>query len=92
MELLTHLTRVLYCAVSQVVSGGSQDQACAEECRLLAEHLGCFTFQLPNVGLGNGLGRLLNSLAALRAADVVVVVCGLDGALASVVAGEQICP
>eukprot|EP00199_Chlamydomonas_sp_CCMP681_P001717 CAMPEP_0119108198 /NCGR_PEP_ID=MMETSP1180-20130426/13521_1 /TAXON_ID=3052 ORGANISM="Chlamydomonas cf sp, Strain CCMP681" /NCGR_SAMPLE_ID=MMETSP1180 /ASSEMBLY_ACC=CAM_ASM_000741 /LENGTH=359 /DNA_ID=CAMNT_0007093789 /DNA_START=297 /DNA_END=1377 /DNA_ORIENTATION=- len=70
-----------------VVSGGSQDQSIAEECRLLAEHLGCFCFRLPDVGLGNGLGRLLNSLAALRAADVVVVVCGLDGALASVVAG-----
>ncbi len=46
-----------------------------------------FAFRLPDLGLGNGIVRLLNSLGALRTADVVVVVCGLDGALASVVAG-----
>lgn len=70
-----------------VVSGGTPDQAVAEECRLLAEHLGAFCMRLPDVGLGNGLTRLLSVLEALRAADVVVVVSGLDGALVSVVAG-----
>lgn len=39
----------------------------AEECRLLAEHFGCFCMRLPDVGLGNGLSRLLGSLEALRA-------------------------
>jgi hypothetical protein len=44
----------------------------AEECKLLAEHLGCFCFSLPDLGLNNGLVRLLGCLSALRA----VRVCG----------------
>jgi NCAIR mutase (PurE)-related protein len=35
----------------------------------------------------SSLHRLLSSLEALRAADVVIVVAGTDGALAPVVAG-----
>ncbi|KAF5839711.1 Phosphoribosylaminoimidazole carboxylase pure domain-containing protein [Dunaliella salina] len=69
-----------------VVSAGAADQPVAEECRLVAEHLGCFAFKMEGFVVSS-LHRLLSSLEALRAADVVVVVSGLDGSLAPVVAG-----
>jgi len=52
----------------------------------VAEHLGCFAFKMEGFVVSS-LHRLLSSLEALRAADVVVVVSGLDGALVPVVAG-----
>lgn len=42
----------------------------AEECRLVAEHLGCFAFKMEGFVVSS-LHRLLSSLEALRAADVV---------------------
>lgn len=69
-----------------VVTAGTADIAVAEECRLIAENMGCYVFKLHDVGLA-GLHRVLSNLEAVRAADVVIVVSGMDGALASVIAG-----
>ena len=40
-----------------------------------------------DVGIDNGLHRVVQNLPAVRAADVVVVVAGMDGSLPSVIAG-----
>ena len=42
---------------------------------------------LQDVGIDNGLHRVVQNLPAVRAADVVIVVAGMDGSLPSVIAG-----
>lgn len=69
-----------------VLSAGTADESVAEECRVIADYMGCYTFKLPDVSV-DGLHRILHNLPAVRAADVIVVVSGTDGALPSVVAG-----
>ena len=69
-----------------IISGSSPDLRVAEECRIVAEYLGCYVFQLKDLKVAN-LEHVLANLSAIRAADVVVVVSGLDGALAAVLAG-----
>jgi NCAIR mutase (PurE)-related protein len=69
-----------------VVSAGTADLPVAEEAALTAELLGHKVERLVDVGVA-GLHRLLSSLDTLRAANVVVVVAGMEGALPSVVAG-----
>lgn len=69
-----------------VVSAGTADLPVAEEAALTAELLGHKVERLTDVGVA-GLHRLLSSLDTLRAANVVIVVAGMEGALPSVVAG-----
>jgi NCAIR mutase (PurE)-related protein len=69
-----------------VVSGGTSDRPVSEEAALTAHYLGCETGRLYDVGVA-GIHRLLSSWDRLRGADVLVVVAGMEGALASVVAG-----
>lgn len=69
-----------------VLSAGTADEAVAEECRLTADVMGCYCFRIPDLSV-DGLHRILHNLPAVRAADVVVVVVGTDGALPAVVAG-----
>ena len=40
-----------------------------------------------DVGIDNGLHRVVQNLPAVRAADVVVVLAGMAGSLPSVIAG-----
>jgi pyridinium-3,5-biscarboxylic acid mononucleotide synthase len=69
-----------------VVSGGTSDRSVAEEAALTAHYLGCGTSRLYDVGVA-GIHRLLASWDRIREADCVIVVAGMEGALASVVAG-----
>ena len=69
-----------------VVSGGTSDRPVAEEAALTAEYLGCGTSRLYDVGVA-GIHRLLSSWERIREADCIIVVAGMEGALASVVAG-----
>jgi len=39
------------------------------------------------VGIDSGLHRVVQNLPAVRAADVIIVVAGMDGSLPSVIAG-----
>ena len=39
------------------------------------------------MGIDNGLHRVVQNLPAVRAADVIIVVAGMDGSLPSVIAG-----
>ena len=69
-----------------VVAAGTSDHAVAREALLTARHLGREADLVMDVGVA-GLHRLLGKLDTLRAARVIVVVAGMDGALPSVVAG-----
>lgn len=69
-----------------VVCAGSADLPVAEEARLTAEIMDQPTRAVYDVGVA-GLHRLLARSADLRAARVVVVVAGMEGALPSVVGG-----
>ena len=69
-----------------VVSGGTSDMPVAEEAALTAEVMGNRVRRLYDVGVA-GLHRLLSHTAELQHAAVVVVVAGMEGALASVTAG-----
>ncbi|HEX7246576.1 MAG TPA: nickel pincer cofactor biosynthesis protein LarB [Actinomycetota bacterium] len=74
-----------------IVSAGTSDGSVVHEARIRAELLGTTVIVHEDVGVA-GLHRLAPVLPALEVADVVVVVAGMDGALASVVGGLAACP
>ena len=74
-----------------ICSGGTADLPVAEEAALTAELMDCAPERLLDVGVA-GLQRLLDQVGRLRAATVIVVVAGMDGALPSVVAGLTAVP
>jgi NCAIR mutase (PurE)-related protein len=69
-----------------VLCAGTSDLPVAREAAMTARYLGRNTELVVDVGVA-GLHRVLARLDLLRAARVVVVVAGMDGALPSVVAG-----
>eukprot|EP00803_Ostreobium_quekettii_P005002 evm.model.scf_1088.3 EVM.evm.TU.scf_1088.3 scf_1088:32318-38724(+) len=69
-----------------IVTSGTADHAVAEECCLVAEHMGCYAYKITDLGVQD-LQKLMESAEGLRAASVVVVVAGVDAALPGVVAG-----
>ena len=69
-----------------VVCAGTADLPVAEEALVTARVMGSRAALVADVGVA-GLHRLLAHRRRLRAARVVVVVAGLEGALASVVGG-----
>lgn len=74
-----------------IVCAGTADLPVAEEARITAELMGQRTRKLYDVGVA-GLHRLLGQAELLRAARVLVVVAGMEGALPSVVGGLVKCP
>ena len=69
-----------------VVAAGTSDIPVAEEAALTAELMGSRVSRLYDVGVA-GIHRLLAREPLLRQARVLVVVAGMEGALASVVSG-----
>ena len=69
-----------------IVSAGTADLAVAEEAALTAEVMGSHVERLYDVGVA-GIHRLLDNHHKLESANVLVVVAGMEGALASVVGG-----
>jgi len=74
-----------------VVSAGTADLRVAEEAAVTAEVLGSRVKRLYDVGVA-GIHRLLDVMEELLNANVIVVVAGMEGALASVVGGLVPCP
>jgi NCAIR mutase (PurE)-related protein len=74
-----------------VISAGTSDLAVAEEAALTAELAGFQVQRLWDVGVA-GIHRLLQNQAILSTSDVLIVVAGMEGALASVVGGLVDCP
>ncbi len=69
-----------------IVAAGTSDLPVAQEARVTAEMLGAEVSTHYDVGVA-GLHRLLAHLGELRKANIIVVVAGMEGALASVVGG-----
>ena len=69
-----------------IVSAGTADMPIAEEARITSEFFGSKTEKLFDVGVA-GIHRLLGKINVLREARVIIVIAGMDGALASVVGG-----
>jgi NCAIR mutase (PurE)-related protein len=69
-----------------VVSAGTSDMPVSEEAAVTAEFLGSRVERIYDVGVA-GIHRLFNRLELIRNASVVIVVAGMEGALASVVGG-----
>jgi len=74
-----------------VVCAGTSDLPVAEEAAVTAEVLGNEVMRIYDVGVA-GLHRLLARREDLMTASVIVVVAGMEGALASVVGGLVDCP
>lgn len=69
-----------------ILAAGTADLPVAEEAELVAQLLGARTRLVIDVGVA-GLHRLLAELPSFGEVDAVVVVAGMEGALASVVGG-----
>jgi pyridinium-3,5-biscarboxylic acid mononucleotide synthase len=69
-----------------IVSAGTSDVPVAEEAALTARLMGSRVERLFDVGVA-GIHRVLNRRALLEAAEVIIVVAGMEGALPSVVKG-----
>lgn len=74
-----------------VVTGGASDVPVAEEALLTLRVLGSRAVRLYDVGVA-GVHRLVSQWRLLRRARVIIVIAGMEGALASVVAGLVACP
>lgn len=74
-----------------ILTAGTSDIPVAEEAREVARLLGNEVEFSYDVGVA-GIHRLFSKLDLLKTADVIIVVAGMEGALASVVGGLTSCP
>ncbi len=74
-----------------VCTGGTADIPVAEEAAQTAEYFGCRVDRIYDVGVA-GIHRLLSQRDRLTAANCIVAVAGMEGALGTVVAGLVECP
>ncbi|MDK1728006.1 nickel pincer cofactor biosynthesis protein LarB [Dellaglioa algida] len=69
-----------------IVTAGTSDMDVAEEAAITAETYGNKVERVYDVGVA-GISRLFNRLDVIQGAKVVIVIAGMEGALASVVGG-----
>ncbi len=78
--------RVTRAGTIGVITAGTADIPVAEEAAVTCEAMGCKVEKLFDVGVA-GIHRLTSNSETLDAVDVLIVVAGMEGALASVVGG-----
>ena len=78
-------------SVLPIVTAGTADLPVATEAKVTAEIMGQRAEIICDVGVA-GLHRLLRHVENLQKANVIIVVAGMEGALASVVGGMVDCP
>ena len=69
-----------------VITAGTSDMPVAEEAAITAELLGNKVLRVYDAGVA-GIHRLVDKLPEIRTCRVVIVIAGMEGALASVVGG-----
>jgi len=74
-----------------LAAAGTADLPVADECATVLRAHGVLADRLTDVGVA-GVHRLLGHLDVLAKADAVVVVAGMEGALASIVGGLTAAP
>lgn len=72
--------------VIAIVTAGTSDIPVAEEAAITAETFGHMVDRIYDVGVA-GIHRLFAKMDRLQSANVIIVVAGMEGALASVVGG-----
>ena len=78
-------------SVLPIVTAGTSDIPVAAEAQVTAEIMGQRTEMICDVGVA-GLHRLFGHLPKLQNANIIIVVAGMEGALASVLGGMVSCP
>jgi len=78
-------------SILPIVTAGTAELPVASEAKVTAEIMGQRTELICDVGVA-GLHRLLSHIPKLQKANVIIVVAGMEGALASVVGGLVSCP
>jgi NCAIR mutase (PurE)-related protein len=86
LTLLSHPVKIAGKGTILVLCAGTSDIPVAEEAILTAQMLGNRVEHLYDVGVA-GIHRLMSQRERLRAASVLVVIAGMEGALPSVVGG-----
>ena len=74
-----------------VVTAGTADLPVADECAAVLAAHGFNPVRIADVGVA-GLHRILDAVDELLSMDAIVVVAGMEGALASVIGGLVACP
>jgi hypothetical protein len=74
-----------------IVTAGTADLPVATEAKVTAEIMGQRAELICDVGVA-GLHRLFPHLPRLQKANIIIVVAGMEGALASVIGGLVSCP
>jgi pyridinium-3,5-biscarboxylic acid mononucleotide synthase len=69
-----------------IITAGTSDMPVAEEAAITAELLGNNVLRIYDAGVA-GIHRLVDKLPEIRTCRVVIVIAGMEGALASVVGG-----
>jgi len=69
-----------------IITAGTSDMSVAEEAAVTAELLGNNVLRIYDAGVA-GIHRLVDKLPEIRSCRVVIVIAGMEGALASVVGG-----
>ena len=69
-----------------VITAGTSDMPVAEEAAVTAELLGNNVVRIYDAGVA-GIHRLVDKLPEIRSCRVIIVIAGMEGALASVVGG-----
>jgi NCAIR mutase (PurE)-related protein len=69
-----------------VVTAGTADLPVADECAAVLDANGLAPVRITDIGVA-GLHRVVDALDELATADAVVVIAGMEGALASVIGG-----
>ena len=78
-------------SVLPIVTAGTSDIPVAAEAQVTAEIMGQRTELICDVGVA-GLHRIFKHLPQLQQANIIIVVAGMEGALASVLGGLVSCP
>lgn len=79
------------CGKVLVATGGTSDMPVAEEAALTAEMLGNEVVRAYDVGVA-GIHRTFAHMDDIMEANVIIVVAGMEGALASIIGGMAECP
>ncbi len=74
-----------------IVTAGTSDIPVAEEAALTLELLGNRAGRLYDVGVA-GIHRVVGNIPLLKKAKVIIVIAGMEGALASIIGGLVACP
>jgi NCAIR mutase (PurE)-related protein len=69
-----------------IITAGTSDMSVAEEAAITAELLGNNVLRIYDAGVA-GIHRLVDKLPEIRNCRVIIVIAGMEGALASVVGG-----